>query len=531
MQKIILFIMMLVTLVAKLNAQKLDSIKNTSEWYNRGSMPASYEMGSENSSEFSNQNVLKIKSVKSKIEGFGTLMKSIKSDLYKEKTVKMSAYVKSEKVKSWAGLWMRVDYYNEGVLAFDNMQNRPIKESTNWTKYEVVLFVPKDATSISYGVLLDGTGQIWFKDVTLEVVDDTVPETGSSKGREHEEISFERRAKAIANEIKKITDYEKNTLKTEVDSIDKEVANGRIFKEKAEELKLSKAKVRAANIETNVAIEESKLSQLVQDRVDGKVEVEKGNKSKGARFTIGDYNDCTDDDKTIVNLTSLKVYHGQEDVEKRQSRRTTTQFVFAFGANNLITDKQVANSNFKYWKSHFYEWGLTANTRIFKEDNLLHFKYGLSLMYNNLRATDNRYFEKNGAQTDLVNSIVSLDESRFRNVYVMVPLHLEFDFTKKEIRDDVNYFRTHKSFRVGLGGYAGLRVKSKQILSFDDAVRNDVKQKTKGNFNVNDFNYGLSTYVGYKATSLYLKYDLNPLFENNTVDQNNISLGLRFDFN
>ncbi|MNL32579.1 hypothetical protein D3C87_1544400 [compost metagenome] len=227
----------------------------------------------------------------------------------------------------------------------------------------------------------------------------------------------------------------------------------------------------------------------------------------------------------------MKVYHGQKDVDRRQSKRTTTQFVFAFGANNLVTDSQVAHSDFKYLQSHFYEWGITGNTRIFKEDNLLHFKYGMSLMYNNLRATDDRYFEKNGAQTDLVTSPVHLDESRFRNVYVMVPLHLEFDFTKKEIRDGVNYFKSHKSARFGIGGYAGFRVKSKQILCFDDAVGNDVKQKTKGNFNVNDFNYGLSTYVGYKSTSLYLKYDLQPLFEKNSVDQNNISLGLRFDFN
>jgi len=28
---------------------------------------------------------------------------------------------------------------------------------------------------------------------------------------------------------------------------------------------------------------------------------------------------------------------------------------------------------------------------------------------------------------------------------------------------------------------------------------------------------------------LYLKYDLNPLFKDNVIDQNNISLGLRFD--
>ena len=118
----------------------------------------------------------------------------------------MTAYVKTENVNSWAGLWMRVDYYSARVLAFDNMQNRPIKGSTNWTKYEVILFVPKDATSITYGVLLDGTGQIWFKDVKLEVVEDTVPETGLTKGREPKEIPFEVRAKAIADQIKKITE-------------------------------------------------------------------------------------------------------------------------------------------------------------------------------------------------------------------------------------------------------------------------------------------------------------------------------------
>lgn len=531
MQKIILFtVIALIALVTKLNAQELDSIKRTSEWYYRGSLPASYEMGPDKNIEFSNQTVLKIKSIESKINGFGTIMKTIKPDSYLGKTVRMTAYVKSEKVKSWAGLWMRVDYYNARVLAFDNMQKRPIKGSTDWIKYEVVLFVPAEATSISYGVLLDGTGQIWLKDLVLEVVDDTVPETGPNKGREHKVISFETKAKAIGNQIKAITDYEKNTLKTEIDSLDKEVAKGMISKEKAESLKLKKAQVRAVAIEKKVAVEESKLNQLVQDKVDGKLEEAVIVKDR-TRVIIGTNTDSIGKYGREFNITAMKFYNGQEEKQKRQSKRTTSQFVFAFGANNLVTDKQVANSNFKYLDSHFYEWGLTYNTRILKENNLLHFKYGLSLMYNNLRATDNRYFVKNGPQTDLVTSTVHLQESRFRNVYVMAPLHLEFDFSKKEIHDDAAYFKTHESVRVGLGGYVGFRVKSKQILHFDDVSGNDVEQKTKGNYNVNDFNYGLSTYIGYKATSLYLKYDLQPLFENNTVDQNNISLGLRFDFN
>lgn len=519
----------MVALVTKLNAQKLDSINKTSEWYNRGSMPASYEMGPDKSSEFSNENVLKIKSIERKIDGFGTIMKTIKSDSYLGKTVRMTVFVKNENVKSWAGLWMRVDYYSAAVLAFDNMQRRPIKGTADWTKHEIVLFVPAEATSISYGVLLDGTGQIWFKDVVLEVVDDTVPETGSAKGREHKVISFEKKAKAIGDEIKFINDEQKKALKAEIDVIDKDYAKGIISKEKADELKLKKAEERAAKIDEKVNVEEGKLNQLIQDKVDGKFEEEVIHRGR-TKVVLGINNDSIDKYGREFNLTSVKFYNGKEDKQVRQSKRTTTQFVYAIGVNNLVTEGAVANSDFRYWQSRFYEWGFSFNTRINPNHNLLHFKYGLSLMYNDLQPTDNRYFVDNGNQTDLETNPVDQDHSRFRNVNLVVPLHLEFDFTKPKIKDGKTYFKSHNSFRLGIGGYLGANVKSKQILKYDlDGYYTE--EKTKGDFNTNGFVYGLSTYLGYKATSLYLKYDLNPLFENNVVDQNNISLGVRFDFN
>ena len=530
MKKYILYaVIMLVTLGAKLNAQELDSIKNTSEWYNRGSMPASYEMGFDKSPGYSNQNVLKIKSIESQINGFGTLMKTIKSDSYLGKTLKMTAYVKSEKVKSWAGLWMRVDYYSTNVLAFDNMERRPIKGTNDWTKYEVVLFVPDEATSISYGVLLSGTGQIWFKDVKLEIVDDSVPETGPNKGREHKIFSFEKRAKAIANEIKLVTEYEKRVLKKEITALDKELEQGLISKEKAEELKLEKAKQHADKIETKVAVEEQKLNQLIQDQVDGKVDEEVNRKKKGGTLILGSNNGSFDDSREI-NIASMKVYNGEKDKLNRHIKRTTSQIVFATGVNNLVTDGAVANSKFRYMQSRFYEWGLTLNTRIFPNHNLLHAKYGFSLMYNDLRPTDNRYFVVNGNQTDLMTNTIPQKDARFRNVNLVFPLHLEFDFTKPKFKDGKTYFRSHNSFRLGVGGYLGANLKSKQILKYDQNDYHRI-EKTRGDYNVNTFIYGLSTYIGYKATSLYLKYDLNPLFKDNVVKQNNVSLGLRFDFN
>ncbi|AWG23524.1 hypothetical protein FFWV33_01165 [Flavobacterium faecale] len=360
------------------------------------------------------------------------------------------------------------------------------------------------------------------------MIAETAVETGSIKGKVIKKISFEKRARAIGSEIKKITDKEKLALKTAVDSLDKEVENGHMTAAVAKEVKLTKATEHANTIDKKVAIEEAKLNQLVKDQVEGKVEKEK--KSSGIILTTGDSNLSIDEDRTEINLTSFKVYNNQEDKLDRRYKRTTSQMVLAMGLNNLVTDQRVQNADFKYLGSHFYEWGLTFNSRIFKEANVLHAKYGLSLMYNNLRATDNRAFAVDGNQTKLEVNPVSYEDSRFRTVSLVVPLHLEFDFSKAKEIDGKQYFKTHDSFRLGIGGYFGANVKSKQITTYDDDGYK-ARERVKGDFNVNNFVYGLSTYIGYKATSLYLKYDLNPLFKDNIVKQNNLSLGVRFDFN
>jgi len=151
--------------------------------------------------------------------------------------------------------------------------------------------------------------------------------------------------------------------------------------------------------------------------------------------------------------------------------------------------------------------------------------------YNTLRPTDNRIFTESGDQTYLTTSPIHQKDTHFRNVSIIVPVHLEFDLSGSEMKDDKRVFRTHDSFRVGLGGFVGTNVRTKQILEFEDYKGDDVKQKTKGDYNVTDFVYGVSAYAGWQRLSLYCKYDLNPFFEDNPVDQNSISLGLRWDWN
>lgn len=340
--------------------------------------------------------------------------------------------------------------------------------------------------------------------------------------------TFEERANAIAVKIEWIAKEEKQALKDQVDDINKQLEMGRLTQEQADKMKIEVATVQAKKIEDRVAMEQEKLNVLVQEKVDGKVSSNRG----GTSVVIGGNNDSIAENKMEVRFPSMKVYKGNKEKQERLSKRTTSQFVFAAGVNNLVTDGAVAHSDYRYWGSHFYEWGVTWNSRLAKNNNLLHAKYGLSLMYNNLRPTDNRVFVENGKQTDLVTSGIHLKDSRFRNVNLVLPLHLEFDFTPKKVSKDGSktYFRTHESVRFGIGGFAGVNLKSKQILEYDDNGH-DYTVKEKGDFNTNDFVYGVSSYIGYKQTSLYVKYDLNPLFKDNPVKQNNISLGLRFDLN
>ncbi|MCU0442721.1 MAG: hypothetical protein MUE96_10010 [Bacteroidia bacterium] len=150
-------------------------------WFVAGSKPKSYEMGLAKGEGKDGKNCATIQSIEPKIKGFGTLMQNANPAQYLGKRVKLSGWVKTKDVKKGAALWFRVDHKDEtgkiNMLGFDNMWNRLIKGTTEWTKYELVLDVPKEADNLAYGALLSGTGQIWFDEITLTEVDSTVQST------------------------------------------------------------------------------------------------------------------------------------------------------------------------------------------------------------------------------------------------------------------------------------------------------------------------------------------------------------------
>jgi len=153
-------------------------------WIKAGSHPAEYEMGTDSSTHHGGRASGYVKAITKDLHGFGTLMQTAGPGQYLGKRVRLSAFVKAEMVSQWAGVWMRVDGPPEGnqpkVLAFDNMQGRPIKGTIDWTRVEIVLDVPNDARDIAFGILLSGEGEVWLDDLAFEIVPTTVQVTGRS---------------------------------------------------------------------------------------------------------------------------------------------------------------------------------------------------------------------------------------------------------------------------------------------------------------------------------------------------------------
>jgi len=112
-------------------------------------------------------------------DGFASLLQMVKADRYRGKRVRFSAYVKTRDVGgTGAGLWMRVDG-NGGTLAFDNMMNRPIRGTVDWTPVSIVLDVPNDADGVTFGLLLVSGGEAWVDDASFEIVGTDVHETST----------------------------------------------------------------------------------------------------------------------------------------------------------------------------------------------------------------------------------------------------------------------------------------------------------------------------------------------------------------
>ena len=311
---------------------------------------------------------------------------------------------------------------------------------------------------------------------------------------------------------------EKEALKQALIDIEKRLNKGSITKEVAASLKAAAAKLRAENIANRSAMIDLEIALLKKN--DGEL-VE-----WPATF------EDLDQGIEISMDVNGKPFAFFKEPRVRYDRKTYSDFVIIMGINNLVNFDQdivgMEDVDFQLGGSRFFEFGWVWRTRLFTRNNFVRFNYGVMFQYNGLKPKNNQYVAIIDGRTQLAVFDQELRKSKFRADNLVFPMHLEFGRSQKIESDGKIRYSINNSFRIGVGGYAGVNLSSRQKLKYTQNGER-VKEKLKQGYDVNDFVYGLSAYAGRGGTQLYAKYDLSPLFANGPISGNNISLGLRFD--
>lgn len=331
--------------------------------------------------------------------------------------------------------------------------------------------------------------------------------------------------------LERIESEEKEFLKTIVKDINQKVENGNLSQSEAQEEKQEAAEDSVKNIEAAQELVYNWAS--FQKGKYGQFDLEQFEEYESYMMIINDLGLSPSElnfEFDIFKSKKSKDKSNTKPLKERDlpySKRTFSDLFISIAFNNAVLDGgSIDDTPFKFGGSRSFEIGYEWSTRVFKETNFLRINYGFSFQFNGLKPKDNQIFVQNGEQTELELFEFDLEKSKFRMDNLIFPVHLQFGSSKTTVLNNGNKRFSEHSFKVGLGGFAGINLTNTQKLKFDDGRRNE-KLKQRDDFNTNNLLYGLSAYLGWETFSIFAQYNLNPIFADNIRDLNNFQIGVR----
>jgi hypothetical protein len=101
--------------------------------------------------------------------GYGGAVQTVAGPPYRGKHIRLAGRLRTDAPDRRAGLWMRVDA-PEHHVAYRDTLSEPIAAGGEWVARAIELDVPDNAVRVAYGMLLDGPGEAWLDDVTVETL-------------------------------------------------------------------------------------------------------------------------------------------------------------------------------------------------------------------------------------------------------------------------------------------------------------------------------------------------------------------------
>ncbi|HEY3703513.1 MAG TPA: erythromycin esterase family protein [Terracidiphilus sp.] len=101
---------------------------------------------------------------------FAVATSKLPGDVVAGKHVTIAGFLRSEDIADgYASLWMRADGPNRQPLGFKNQEDKTIRGTTPWKRYEISLDVPADAVTVFFGALQSGSGSAWLDAMEITI--------------------------------------------------------------------------------------------------------------------------------------------------------------------------------------------------------------------------------------------------------------------------------------------------------------------------------------------------------------------------
>lgn len=147
-------------------------------------LPGNCETGTDSQQSFDGKALLSVRCANAALPSFGGVRNTLETARYRGKRVRVSGWLKVDgvedvtttrygQVTGEAGLWLAVGSAISGYRQ-DRMQNRTLKGTTGWEQRDFVIDVPADNNNFMVGFWMQGKGQVWMRDISVEEVPSTV---------------------------------------------------------------------------------------------------------------------------------------------------------------------------------------------------------------------------------------------------------------------------------------------------------------------------------------------------------------------
>lgn len=318
--------------------------------------------------------------------------------------------------------------------------------------------------------------------------------------------ALEQQIKDYTAKIENIVLAEKSKMNEELDALDKNFKNGKISETERDSQRAAIATKYEISINEKVNTEKSSLEDITQKTVKDAVM----NKDKKS---------------VLINANNTAVVTVKSGEKKTHPKDLLNDsgIVVSIGWLNLTNSDAPLNffnnsSEIRFGQSMSSVFAIKGSRQIGNFTSPIFMNYGVGIRADSHDLGPKRVFAQD--QNELFIAPFTAGEirkSQLKVEYLEVPVDVQFILNPKYIEyDGVQYIdATKKQFRVGAGLYGDLKIGNRIKYSYSDEIskKNEFRQRAENG--LNKFVYGAKLSVGYGGLNVFVKKDLNPIFDKN----------------